>query len=38
MLGNEATTDAMGFIVPNKSKAKLQDAKVHVFSRIQRIF
>lgn len=34
MLGNEATTDAMGFIVPCRSPDKLEDGKCHVFTRI----
>jgi len=35
MVGNEATTDALGFIVPSRSEGKLQDAKAHVFTRIK---
>lgn len=35
MIGNEAVTDAMGFIVPCRSGSKLEDAKAHVFSRIK---
>jgi hypothetical protein len=34
MIGNEAMTDGMGFITPNRSNYKLEDAKAHVFTRI----
>jgi len=34
MIGNEATTDALGFVAPSRAEGKLQDGKAHVFSRI----
>lgn len=36
MLGNEAKTDAMGYIRPYKQHSKLHDAKAHIFTRIKR--
>jgi len=35
MLGNEATTDAMGFVAPNRSPGILKDGKISVFTRIE---
>lgn len=35
MIGNEATVDGMGFIQANRSNAKLDNSKAHVFSRIR---
>lgn len=34
MLGNEATTDAMGFVAPNRSPGILKDGKMSIFTRI----
>ena len=38
MIGNEAATDAMGFVAPNRSPGILKDGMMSVFTRIEPSF
>lgn len=35
MIGNEASTDAQGFVTPLLNPDKLPEGKAHIFTRIQ---